>query len=188
MRPRAWVRAGALAALLVGACRVDLRFDDSGCGVDADCRLSSLHCLANVCVACVSDAHCTTPGLLRCDTANHRCVECGLAGDCSAGKICKSNRCVVPCTSTATCSTTAPICDDGSCLECDDGVGCKASPVGPTCLGHFCVQCATDAQCSGAAPRCDVVTHKCVACAANVDCPAATPLCDVGVGRCVAVP
>jgi hypothetical protein len=185
--PRA-ARSVVLVTLLIVACRVELRFDDLTCAQDPDCLVPSLHCAAGACVACATDQHCTAPGLPRCDTAKHRCVECGLPGDCVAGKTCHAGRCVVSCSTPATCPATTPKCDDGTCTECDDGVGCASSTVGKVCVAHFCAACGTDANCSAATPRCDAVTHKCVQCQGNVDCPTATPLCDLAAGSCVVAP
>src|SRR5581483_7487105 len=58
------------------------------CSSDGDCRLSVLHCDrtgSQTCVACISDAQCTSPGFPRCDLTIHRCVTCLAPADCAAG-------------------------------------------------------------------------------------------------------
>jgi len=182
----------AVAALAGLSCREEIRFDDlsaAPCKTDPDCLLPSMHCNSGACVACTMDAHCAAPGFPRCDLALHRCVECGVAADCGTGRVCHTGHCAAPCTAgTTVCPASAPICDDGTCAQCDDGKGCAGSPAGPICFEHVCGACANDTACGGATPRCDPVTHDCVECQQNPDCPAARPLCDVGVGTCVALP
>jgi hypothetical protein len=188
------IAAGALfafAAVALGSCHEDLVFDElSTCATDPDCLLPSLHCnpTDGQCVACVNDTHCTAPGFPRCDTAIHRCVECGLTSDCALGAVCRSGRCAIPCTTSTVCPAAANRCDDGYCVQCDDGVGCAGSPAGPICAGHTCVECKDDTTCGGAKPRCDPVTQDCVECQKNADCPAARPLCNVSIGACAAIP
>jgi hypothetical protein len=181
------VRTVGLAALIFVACHGEIRFDDlMTCAQDGDCKVASLHCNAGQCVVCASDAHCTTPGLPRCDTNVHRCIACGLPSDCAAGQVCHSGRCVPGCTSASACPASAPRCDDGFCAQCDDGTGCASSSAAKICLGWYCVQCKVDADCSGATPRCNAGNHTCAQCQVNSDCPTATPLCDPVAGSCVA--
>jgi hypothetical protein len=182
--------AAAAATVALGSCHADLVFDElATCTSDPDCLLSSLHCDGHgQCVACTNDTHCKAPGFPRCDTALGRCVECGLISDCAGGETCRAGRCELPCTTSATCPASAPRCDDGFCIQCDDGVGCAGSPAGPVCADHTCVECRDDTTCSGATPRCDPVTRQCVACQKNADCPAARPLCDLAVGACAPIP
>lgn len=185
------LRGAVVAAVALVACHGSIRFDDSlVCAADGDCLLSTLHCdnTTGACVACTSDAHCTTPGLSRCDTAKNRCVECGLASDCPTGTVCHVGRCAPSCSSTVPCPPAAPVCDDQWCSQCDDGKGCQTSTVGPFCVAHSCSACATDANCTAPTPRCDTFGHGCVQCLANADCPAATPLCNLAAGHCAAVP
>lgn len=178
------LRAALVAAAALVACHADLRFDDLGkCAADVDCGLSSLHCTGGQCVACTSDAHCTAPGRPRCDLALHRCIECGVTGDCTGGAVCKTGHCAPPCS--AGCPAATPICDDGVCVQCDEGKGCAA---GTLCLAHACVTCGDDSDCGGATPRCEPVVHQCVQCQGNADCPSDTPLCDLALGRCAALP
>jgi hypothetical protein len=177
-----------LSLLVVGSCHGDLRFDDlAACTADPDCVLPSLHCASGKCVACTMDAHCRAP-YPRCDLALHRCVECGVSGDCGGTNVCRTGRCATPCTTAATCPMSAPICDDLVCAQCDDGRGCGGSPAGPVCFEHVCGTCKDDTGCGGATPRCDPVTMDCVQCQQNADCPSSRPLCDIAVGSCAALP
>jgi hypothetical protein len=185
---RAWPAAAAMLAVAVAlaACHVDIRFSDlTPCAADGDCLLPSLHCSSGQCVQCVNDAHCG-PGAPRCDTMIHRCVACIATTDCVGGDVCKTGLCAHPCTTAAGCPVNASRCDDGACVQCDDGLGCAGSPAGPYCVTHSCASCRTDADCSGATPRCDAVAHRCVQCAVAGDCPATAPLCDIARGTCAA--
>ena len=166
------------------SCHSEIRFDDLVCAQDADCPLSSLHCLAGACVACYEDQHCTRVGFPRCDVALHRCVPCGVASDCAANQTCRSERCVTLCT--GGCPASAPRCDDSVCGQCDtdDGVLCTSANA-THCYQHSCVACLADDDCGGATPRCDMVTKSCVQCQANADCSSSTPFCDLGAGLCV---
>src|SRR5262249_30829426 len=129
-RSRGAVSRQGLAAFLLAAaalavsCREEIRFDDLStgpCKTDPDCVLPSLHCNGGACVACTADAHCTAAGFPRCDMALHRCVECGVSADCGTGRVCHTGHCATPCTAGGTpCPTSAPICDDGACSQCDD--------------------------------------------------------------------
>jgi hypothetical protein len=189
---RAFVLAGVVwlaGGLAVVSCHGEIRFDElATCAQDLDCILPSLHCNAGQCVACVIDAHCTAPGFSRCDSALHRCVECGVASDCPNGGVCRAGHCATPCAAAAACPASAPICDDAACGQCDDGVGCTGSPAGPICFAHLCGECKDDTACSAPMPRCDPVTHDCVQCRQNADCASPRPLCDVTIGTCVALP
>lgn len=180
--------AGSIVGIVVG-CHGDLRFNElSGCIQDRDCLLASLHCSSGRCVACTSDAHCASP-TPRCDVAIHRCVECGVMNDCPDGTVCRTGHCEVSCASSPTaCPAATPMCDDGACVQCDEGVGCANAVLGPLCIDHVCSACTKDADCGSSTPRCDPVAHQCVVCQDNADCPAATPLCDPVPGRCLALP
>ncbi|HSS39142.1 MAG TPA: hypothetical protein VLT58_10265, partial [Polyangia bacterium] len=94
-----------LAAVGLGACSVQLRFDPPdakaapdakagsdakaapdaarGCKTDQDCPLTTLHCdsSSGQCLACVEDGNCTSASSAHCDAALHRCVQCGADQD-----------------------------------------------------------------------------------------------------------
>ncbi|MGH7283938.1 MAG: hypothetical protein ACRELY_20625, partial [Polyangiaceae bacterium] len=71
--------SGTLDGGADGASGGDAIAPGSGCKIDGDCKLSTLHCdsPSGTCVACVLDSNCAAP-LPRCDAALHRCVACGV--------------------------------------------------------------------------------------------------------------
>jgi Cys-rich repeat protein len=176
-----------VATILLATCHGQLRFDDAACVQEGDCPLPTLHCMGGSCVGCVSDQHCTTPGFPRCDSALHRCVPCGVNSDCASGQACRTGHCLTTCTTATSCPASAPRCDDGFCVQCDDGKGCL-STAASHCVDHQCINCVADGDCSGNTPRCDAVTRACVQCQANADCLTGTPLCDPATSRCVSAP
>jgi hypothetical protein len=82
------------------------------------------------------------------------------------------------CESSAMCSATAPICDEGDklCRGCQptggDAPECQAlDPATPQCNDDGrCVECASNAVCSGIAPICDQAERACRPCAASGEC------------------
>lgn len=182
-----WRTGVAAATLVVWSCHQEIVFDDlATCASDRECVLPSLHCSDSRCVACLDDAHCTNPLRPRCDLALLHCVECGVAADCPVDAACRRGHCAVACGTG--CPSSAPKCEDGLCVECDDGAGCVGSPAGAVCVDNVCAGCATAADCRGAARVCDPVRHQCVECQQHTDCPIARPLCDPDSAVCVATP
>lgn len=191
---------GALLLAILG-CRVTLRFDDQDaaeagtarCASDGDCHLSSLHCdpSSGQCVACVADVQCTAASRPRCDVALHRCVECGVAQDCGAGRLCEptTRRCLQTCLSAADCPDDET-CDlaDGICAECAVDGDCTASGR-PHCDPSLsrCVDCVDDEQCADPTRHCDRTVGHCVGCLSSNDCPSAQ-LCDPASSTCVVPP
>lgn len=175
------------AALTLWSCHQEIVFDDRGtCVADPDCLLSSLHCSDGRCVACLSDAHCANPSRPRCDLALLRCVECGLSADCPLGGACRKGHCALACG--AGCPPSSPTCEDGACVQCDDGAGCAGAVGGGVCIDNLCSGCARDADCAKPTGRCDPVRHQCVECQQHLDCPSSRPLCDPDSVACVALP
>lgn len=195
--PWAWALALALIAL---SCNGRILFDPNGCDEDHECGLPNLYCdvAGGACVPCMTDGHCVLlgTGLGRCDTALHRCVECGVDSDCRTGRECQGSRCVTPCQNSddSLCPAGVPHCEGsvGFCVLCEsDNKACaSASAPGPICdesVGR-CVSCLSDANCGGTNPRCDTVTGRCVECLRSEDCGVSTPLCDPATTRCVPRP
>ena len=205
-----------ITVLFMGACDGEIRLDDDAsidsasadgafestgdgrsdvggsCKADPDCKLATLHCYlpAAVCVPCLTDAHCTSDGEHRCDTAAHRCVECGVASDCSGDETCEpiTRRCVHRCGDGGGCSSDEK-CDSarGICVECTDDSQCTKDAKFCEKPSGRCVQCVTDASCSasGDRPRCDATRAVCVHCLTGADCGGDKPLCDPASGECV---
>ena len=159
------------------------------CSKDADCRLPTLHCdpIAG-CVPCVIDAHCPTKERKRCDGSLHRCVECGVTGDCAPGDVCDVNtrKCVETCTASTTCPPDAKTCDTarGLCVACSTATPCDPKRHCELTSGR-CLECVSNGDCPKDHPRCDTIVGRCVTCLTSSDCPAKQPLCDPGPGNCV---
>jgi hypothetical protein len=176
------------AAVGLGACRVQLKFDApdgaagaAGCATDQDCPLASLHCdpLSHECWACVADTDCASSSRPRCDAALHRCVQCAIDQDCAAGWRCvgTTRSCVRTCATAADCSAAGTWCDDSLCAQCDDDHGCTGSRVVCDPATRQCTSCVTDAQCTtAAAPHCDRTSGQCFGCLSTADC--ASGSCD----------
>jgi len=162
----------------------------SGCKTDPECKLSTLHCYAptGTCVACTEDKHCTEDRLRRCDTAAHRCVECGVPSDCGdSDETCEptTHKCVHKCGFCffpSSCDTARGICvsctKDAECFD-DDRRTCEIA-------SGRCVRCISDAQCTGSDDaHCDPVINRCVKCVSATDCPTDKPFCDPIKRECV---
>jgi hypothetical protein len=172
---------------------VDSAVPHVGCMIDADCKLSSLHCdeVSGACVACTTDAHCATSQGRRCDAALHRCVQCGIDGDCNPDQRCESStrRCVTKCESLTGCNSTAPFCDldRGFCIRCKTKVECIIPGDARLCddANGMCVECVVDSDCPKAKPRCDRTTGTCAECVTSAECTSDKPLCDPTTRTCV---
>lgn len=198
-----------LTALLLAGCNDSFHFDvssddasppDAGtsdvvlpspCTDDTACPLAGLHCdvSSGTCVACASDDHCVgVSGRPRCDTALHRCVECGDNQDCGNLSFCESSvhLCVRVCSEESGCVAPSKHCDESNqrCFECTSNSECKDA-ARPRCelLTGRCVTCTNNTHCSGATPRCDVATFTCVECVNGADC--ASGVCDPSTLTCV---
>lgn len=172
---------------------LDAARSSAGCTKDVDCVLGTLHCdvLSGACVPCVSDEQCSGPVNHRCDAALHRCVECGVDGDCGAGRVCvpSARQCATSCHQLTDCVLSGFFCDLGRsiCARCTGDEICKtADPETPVCspVGR-CVLCVNDSTCPAATPRCDRTTGSCVQCLGASDCGAAAPLCNPATSSCV---
>ena len=124
--------------MLLAACDASFHFDAAGadasspdaqssaCTDDTSCS-AGLHCdlPSATCEACVSDEHCAgVSGRPRCDTALHRCVECGTNQDCGNLSVCENTThlCVRSCTEDSACTAPAGHCDTVKkrCFECKE--------------------------------------------------------------------
>ena len=160
------------------------------CKNDSACVLETLHCDlgSQTCVPCLSDAHCVDPTLKRCDTASHRCVECGIATDCASDRRCEptTHKCVPQCVDGGTCPNDSPTCDvvRGLCVECTVSASCSSEkPICENGSGR-CVECISDTNCQSPKPRCDRARGKCVECMSSAHCLSDRPLCDPQEGEC----
>jgi len=169
---------------------VDVAQPPKGCADDTTCPAPS-HCdlPSSTCVACVSDDHCIgVSGRPQCDTALHRCVECGNNTDCGSNAVCESSThlCVHVCTEDFQCSAPSSHCNEilKRCYECTQNAEC-VSPSRPRCelLTGRCVQCTNSIHCSGATRRCDVATFTCVECVEGTDC--ASGVCNPATRTCI---
>ena len=91
----------------------------AGCGSDADCGGNTPYCAASgACVACVSDAMCTTESAPVCDGSANTCRGCVADSECASGICLESNGTCADASSavfvtvggsdTGTCSQSAP--------------------------------------------------------------------------------
>jgi hypothetical protein len=200
--PAVWSRLGTLrsalgVALLVG-CNGALHLDGpenddaaldgqldapaiARCESDGECP-TGLHCdlASGSCVPCTTDTHCPK-ALPRCDASLHRCVACGVDGDCRPEELCElpTRRCVRRCTTAGVCPAAEMICDTarGFCIGCTTDAECAPKKHCELASG-MCVECVHDDQCSKEHPRCEPVTATCVACLSASDCPLGRPVCD----------
>ncbi len=98
------------------------------------------------CVACVSDAQCTSAAAPQCDVSSNTCVACIAASDCADdGEACTLEACVDG-ACTATPAPAGAPCEGGVCLEdgvcvacfthehCDDGDACTVD----ACVQQVC--------------------------------------------------
>ncbi len=148
------------------------------CGTLSECSLG-LHCAADLCAQCTSDADCAVYGLPRCEGARHRCVACTTKADCESGFACDSlaNRCLKTCVEDSGCKG-AHGCDGRRlvCYQCDEDGECSTSPLGHLCAsdGSGCIQCRKESDCPN--QHCDQLSGSCVDCRDGRDC--ASMLCD----------
>ena len=208
-RPTLRLGCAVTAAVALAACNGDYRFDlqsvaasDAGgdtaltnaCATDIDCRLPNLHCdvISGACFECTLDDHCKTPGKPDCDTALHRCVECGASQSCARGQFCDPSTrvCLTSCHEGDQCAAPAIGCDGsrGACVTCTRDDHCVHAVSGHTCnrASGRCVQCDEDFECAAPTPLCERTSGACVACLAGSDCPSVAPLCNPSGWACVA--
>lgn len=116
---------------------------------------------------------CTKPNPEVCCVSADDCSAIGVSDssrDCARGLTCQDHSCVVPtCTTSADCSGTAPVCNDGVCVACNTANACADGQVCEMGSGA-CVGCVSDADCSTAQPICDMSTNSCRTCALDSEC------------------
>ncbi|MDP9151770.1 MAG: hypothetical protein M3O36_17745 [Myxococcota bacterium] len=162
------------------------------CRSDEDCVLSTLHCdsVLGQCVACTNSLQCTQPGLPRCDFALHRCVQCGVNGDCAGDQVCEptTEQCVFSCADGGNCPDAEPRCSEPRhvCVRCETNPDCWTSDTQRVCNPSTgqCVECTNDFDCPTGRPFCDGTTNACVGCLADVNCGRGL-VCDPVAHKCL---
>ena len=99
---------------------------------------------------CDNDTNCNTDGH-KGVCIDGACQECGKDGDCAAGFVCRSNKCVPKpeCESDAQCPSPKVCRGDKCVLECQQDSECGP---GQTCKNNHCsakAECAKDVDCGG---------------------------------------
>lgn len=129
-------------------------------GQEAYCAEQMLVCNTETfeCVACLTDAQCTTASAARCDGETFACVECDNNAQCADIDGLPSN---------------ANVCDEGLCVDCTPDFEADACPQGKSCnpltrqctntdVGsrEVCEPCVADSECGvDGAPS---EEHRCV--------------------------
>jgi hypothetical protein len=148
------------------------------CKVDNDCALDAsggrlCDTTTGGCVACMTDAQCTSPAQPHCLTESHHCVECASDANCDEANgetctpdthVCKVTRCV----SDANCDGALK-CDvaSGQCVGCVSNADCS---FGGICESQQCVQPATCASSSECLYGTFCQNGACVQCRTANDC------------------
>lgn len=128
------------------------------------------------CARCIDDVGGTArdtgcpEGAPQCRTTGEAvCLGCESGNDCDDGNDCNVDTCTDgECHYSGGCGGDAPICDDGTCVECarhedcdDDGVECSVE----TCENGECVREFQDSACPGyGADACVTVTCEATGC------------------------
>lgn len=159
-------------------------------------------------VSCRTEADCTIPGSMRCDSEAMLCVQCVSDEHCEAGFVCNGGTCEAGCRSEDDRCVGA-MCRPGiGCVECVLDAHCLAgqtcnigtcvngcSAANPTCpsgqvcdtAAGQCVECTTNSQCNNAPLNiCNPATNECVQCVTGTDCRDPNrPVCDPASNTCV---
>jgi len=161
-------------------------------GPDCVCKESNYACTNNLCarVDCNTPADCCAAHWTRsstCTTAETMCAQdpTTYASYCTTAQSsscvcndttftygCTANTCVYQpsCTTNSSCSSTAPICSGGHCVECAADTDCTAT--GEKCVKNICVapQCRTNSECPVFSQCQDDNTCLKVGCATDREC------------------
>jgi hypothetical protein len=143
-------------------------------------------------VQCLATSNCSGSGLRYCNTTTNQCVACVTDANCTSDfPYCSTTGACVQCLSTRNCGDDKVVCDPLllHCVPtCTSDVDCRASIARPYCNlnRNVCVECNGDDECPAASPHCEVATGACEVCIQDADCPASTPRCDARSDhRCV---
>lgn len=130
-RSFSWAVVFLLSLFVLAACGggEESTSGDDPCG--GKC-LSNQVCDQGQCVACTSDAHCTSAAAPICRLADNVCVECVQDTQCGLGEVCDNSQCVASggvsgdeCATDDECAGDE-VCVSGSCQVCRIGT-CNAS-------------------------------------------------------------
>ncbi len=175
-----------------GLCVQCLPSDDT-CPSDQHCDGPTRTCLPG----CRTDLGCPSDGgVLHCDVAAHRCVECFGTAECISGSVCVAGRCIVGCDTIRPCAAGQTCCAN----QCADlqtslthcgvcGTTCATAHNVSTCTAGVCsvVSCNAGFTNCDANPvnGCEVDTasdpSNCGVCGMACTAPNAAPACTAGV-------
>ncbi len=192
------VAAATVLVVCVPACNGSFRFDEGSvdggseagastgdaaalpeCTSDAPCAPLGMRCdtESRVCVACLTDAECTSAGRRFCEPKQHVCVACRTTANCPSRHTCEptTHRCLDACfDDDDLCPIQGFECNQELrlCVECREDGHCEASPRGKRCNvdSGECVACVTKEHCAAPRPTCDPRSGTCVGCVTTSDC------------------
>lgn len=186
------VPGATLCDFASGLCVQCLLSDDT-CPSDQHCDGPTRMCLPG----CRTDLGCPSDGgILHCDVAAHRCVECFATPECTGGRVCVAGRCIAGCDAVRPCATGLACCANACadlqtslahCGVC--GTACQAVNNSSVCTAGVCSILSCNAgytDCDrNAITGCEVSTatdpSNCGVCGAACTTANAAPACHAGV-------